>query len=237
MESIFLTAEWQYLVMANYEIDANLLHSYLPAHVEIDTWNGKTYISLVGFLFKNTKILDFSIPFHKQFEEVNLRFYVRYRQDGQWKRGVVFIREIVPLPTISLVANVLYREPYSTMPMKHSITNTNNQLSVQYEWKNANQWNKLAVIADSQAQKMQPNSEAEFITEHYWGYTKWNEKKTAEYQVEHPKWLIYPIKSYEISCDTKNLYGETFVEVLSQNPTSVLMAQGSEIVVRKGRFL
>jgi uncharacterized protein YqjF (DUF2071 family) len=237
MEKIFLQAAWQNLIMANYEVDKNLLAAYLPKKVEIDTWNGKTYLSLVGFLFKNTKVLGVSVPFHKNFEEVNLRFYVRYKDNGTWKRGVVFIREIVPLPTLSWVANVLYREPYSTMPMKHEVKILDNeQFSVEYAWKNNSHWNKLAVTASQTPTPLQPNSQAEFITEHYWGYTKWNENKTAEYQVEHPAWNLYPVSSYDIVCDVKNLYGEQFVEVL-QKPDSVLLAQGSEIVVRKGKFV
>jgi uncharacterized protein YqjF (DUF2071 family) len=237
MEKIFLTAKWQHLIMANYVIDPKILQKYLPPRVEIDFWNQQTYVSLVGFLFKNTKVLGISIPFHQNFEEVNLRFYVRYKDNGQWKRGVVFVREIVPLPTIAWTANILYREPYSTMPMKHEIKILDNQqLSVAYHWKYQGEWNELSVKANSKATEMQSNSEAEFITEHYWGYTKWNETKTAEYQVEHPKWKIFEVNDYKIRCNIKTLYGNVFAEVM-QTPSSVLLAEGSDIIVRKGRFI
>ncbi len=248
MEKIFLTAEWQHLIMANYVIDPKILQPYLPANVEIDFWKGQTYVSLVGFLFKNTKIMGFSVPLHKHFEEVNLRFYVRYKDKstshGTWKRGVVFIREIVPLPTIAWTANIIYREPYMTLPMKHEIThventdksNGNQQLSVKYLWKYESEWNELSVKANSQATAIQANSEAEFITEHYWGYTKWNEHKTAEYQVEHPTWNIFEVNDYKIQCNVSKLYGSVFEEVM-QKPSSVLLAEGSDIIVRKGIFL
>ena len=108
----FLTAEWRKLAIANYVIDQRVLAPYIPVGTELDLWNGNCYVSLIGFLFKNTRLLGFSIPFHANFEEVNLRFYVK-RKDGEgWKRGVVFIKEIVPKFALSVVANVVYNENY-----------------------------------------------------------------------------------------------------------------------------
>lgn len=117
----FLTANWQKLIMANYEIDATQLKTLIPAGTEADTWNGNTYVSLVGFLFGNTRVRGWRIPFHVNFPEVNLRFYVRYKENHEWKRGVVFVKEIVPRPAITFVANSLFNERYITLPMKYSI--------------------------------------------------------------------------------------------------------------------
>ena len=91
----FLKAEWRKLVMANYTVPEELLLPYLPAKTVLDTWNGQYYVSLVGFMFVNTRMLGVKVPFHVDFEEVNLRFYVKYNDNGTWKRGVVFIKEIV----------------------------------------------------------------------------------------------------------------------------------------------
>ena len=43
------------------------------------------YVSLVGFMFKNTRLLNIPIPFHTDFEEVNLRFYVKHFDGNEWK--------------------------------------------------------------------------------------------------------------------------------------------------------
>ena len=126
----FLTAEWRKLAFANYAIDKELLTPYLPVGTELDLWNGTCYVSLIGFLFKNTKLLGFSIPFHANFEEVNLRFYVKYKDGENWKRGVVFIKEIVPKFALSAVANTIYNENYETMPMTHSWSETEDERAV-----------------------------------------------------------------------------------------------------------
>ena len=165
-----------------------------------------------------------------------MRFYVKKLDHGIWKRGVVFIKEIVPLPTISWTANVLYREPYCTLPMKHTSIKIGRALQVSYSWKFQGQWNKLGVIATNLTKPLLETSEAAFITEHYWGYTKWNEHKTAEYQVEHPTWRMHEVDDYIITCDIAALYGHVFAEY-TQKPSSVLLAEGSEIVVRKGKFI
>ena len=123
MTKAFLTAQWRNLLMVNYEIDPVVLKKYVPCHTELDSFNGVHYVSLVGFLFKDTKVRGLSFPFHRTFEEVNLRFYVRYKEGHQWKRGVVFMKEIVPRRMITFVANTIYKEKYATHVMQALMAN------------------------------------------------------------------------------------------------------------------
>lgn len=117
----FLKANWEYLVLINYEIEPSVLLNYLPKGTELDTFEGKCLVSLVGFMFTDVKLLGIPIPFHRSFEEVNLRFYVKRFEGGAWKRGVVFIKELVPKCALTFVANTVYQEHYQTVPMKHKI--------------------------------------------------------------------------------------------------------------------
>lgn len=234
MANTFLQAEWRKLAMVNYAVDPNLLASYLPAKTEIDLWNDTCYISLVGFMFKNTRVKGFKIPFHINFEEVNLRFYVRYKDNDTWKRGVVFIKEIVPRAALTFVANTVYGENYQTMPMVHSWVEREEELTIEYKWKKRN-WHSLKIKADSNPVPIMPGSEAEFITEHYWGYTKISNTQTAEYEVKHPKWEIYPIHDYWIDVDFAMVYGSEFNFLKNEIPRSVFLAEGSAISVMQGR--
>jgi uncharacterized protein len=236
MEKIFLTARWEKLLMANYEVDAALLLPHLPAGTELDRWNGKCLVSLVGFMFLDTRVLGIPIPFHRNFEEVNLRFYVRYKAAEGWRRGVVFIKEIVPLPAITWTANLLYQEHYQWMPMRHAITRTD-CLQVKYEWKHRGVWNSIAAKASAAAQPMIAGSEAEFILEHYWGYSRVSAVKTREYAVGHPRWEIYDVLECDVHCSFGTLYGSEFSFLENAAPVSVFLAEGSEIVVRKGRVV
>ncbi len=237
MQPVFLTAEWRNLIMANYTIAPDVLAPYVPAGTEPDFWQGRCYISLVGFLFANTRVKGLSIPFHRNFEEVNLRFYVKHYDGEQWKRGVVFIRELVPRHAITFVANTLYGEKYRTLPMRHSWLQKGGQLQVGYEWKMRGRWNHFSVLANPQAIPMAEGSEEQFITEHYWGYTGLKGGRTSEYQVEHPSWRVHPVQSYSIDCDAERLYGPAFAEAMAQEPLSVFLAEGSGIAVRGGRML
>ncbi|HEY5690183.1 MAG TPA: DUF2071 domain-containing protein [Cyclobacteriaceae bacterium] len=234
MTKTFLQAEWRKLAMANYSIDKKILDRYLPPKTEIDLWNDICYISLVGFMFKDTKVKGLKIPFHTNFEEVNLRFYVRFKDNGEWKRGVVFIKEIVPKPALTFVAKSVYKENYETMTMSHSWTTSEDNLTVEYKWKKG-RWNSLKVITDKKASLIQDNSEEEFITEHYWGYTKISNEKTSEYGVEHPKWEIYKTIDYLIDIDFGDIYGQEFSFLTSEKPKSVFLVEGSEIKVKDGR--
>ncbi len=237
MASKFLTATWKNLIMANYIVDPAVLAPYLPNKTELDLFNGKAYVSLVGFMFMNTRVLGFKIPFHVNFEEVNLRFYVRYNDNGTWKRGTVFIKEIVPKAAISFIANTVYHEKYDTKSMKHFTTETDHEISLSYQWRHQNKWNRIEASAEKPSQAMVLGSEEEFIAEHYWGYSKYNEVTTFEYNVQHPAWKIFPVKNYLIDCDFNALYGEPFSKLTAAKPNSVFVAEGSDISVLKKRNL
>ncbi|GAB3513570.1 DUF2071 domain-containing protein [Emticicia fontis] len=223
--------------MANYVVSPEILKKYLPFKTELDLWNDRCYVSLVGFLFVDTKVLGIKFPFHINFEEVNLRFYVRYNDNGLWKRGVVFIKEIVPKHMITLVANTVYNENYATHACRHEINESDSALFVKYSWKSKSGWNHLQAMASNQSQSILSGSEEEFITEHYWGYARYSDKKTNEYEVTHPRWNVYPVKDYEIQCNFNELYGADFAFLKDTKPTSVLLAEGSEISVLKGKTI
>lgn len=223
--------------MANYVIDPEVLKPFVPKHTELDVWNGRCYVSLVGFRFLDTRLKGIPIPFHRNFSEVNLRFYVRYFDSGEWKRGVVFIQEIVPKPMLSFVARTIYGEPYVTMPMDYKWDENNGELHVVYSWKKDGKWQQFQVNTSNTAFPIQPGSEEEFITEHYWGYTARKSGYTSEYGVEHPTWEVYPVNDFSIDVDFGAVYGERFRFLNSLRPQSVLLAEGSEIIVRGGRRL
>jgi hypothetical protein len=168
---------------------------------------------------------------------VNLRFYVRYNDNGTWKRGTVFIKEIVPKPAISFIANTVYHEKYDTKRMRHVTAETESEINLSYQWKHKNKWNRIEASVEKQAQAMVSGSEEEFIAEHYWGYSKYNTSTTFEYNVQHPAWKIFPVKSYLIDCDFKSLYGDSFSDLTDVKPNSVFVAEGSDIAVLKKRNL
>jgi len=235
MAQTFLTAEWRKLIMANYVVDPALLQPYLPGGTELDFFKGKCYVSLVGFMFQNTRLKGIRVPLHIHFEEVNLRFYVHHTgNDSQRKRGVVFMKEIVPRAALSFVANTFYGENYETLRMHHKWHNAVDSLIVGYRWKKAGVWQKLQVTAGPRAIPIAEGSAEEFITEHYWGYTKLRNGRTSEYEVVHPRWDIFPVKRHVIDVDFGQLYGPQWAALTGSAPESVLLAEGSEVTVRSG---
>lgn len=233
----FLKAEWRKLILANYEVNPSVLLPYLPYKTELDIWQGKTYVSLVGFMFLNTRVLGIKFPFHTNFEEVNLRFYVRYNEAGTWKRGVVFISEIVPRMAIAFIANTLYKENYMALPMSHFWREEKQKRIINYAWRYKGEDQSMEVEADLNSSEIMSGSEEEFITEHYWGYAKHTDKITNEYEVRHPKWVHYPVSKYEIKVDFGKLYGASFNDLAHKEPTSVMLAEGSEVSVEKGKVI
>ena len=224
--------------MLNYTVAPDLLRPHVPKGVELDTWNNKTWLSMVGFRFLRTKVLGWRVPWHSNFEEVNLRFYVRRRGPEGWRRGVVFIKEIVPRRLIATVARFCYNEPYEAMPMRHSIElgdgGSQNSGAVEYAWQFREGWNSLRATAVGAPRPAGEGSEEEFITEHYWGYTAQRHGGCKEYQVEHARWNVWQAKDAVLQCEAAGLYGAKFVEVLSAAPLSAFVAEGSPVSVSSG---
>ena len=233
---VFLKARWQNLLMINFEVDPKILLPHLPAYTELDSFNNKTLVSVVGFMFNDTNVFGLRWPYHTNFEEVNLRFYVKHFNGKTWKRGVVFISEIVPSPVIALIANRLYHEHYSAKRMSHATLLSGDGLFLSYTWKHRNKWNVLEATANTQLQEIKQGSEEEFIFEHYWGYNAYNSTTTIEYGVEHKMWQVQKVKDWKLDCDFSQ-YGSQFVPYLSAKPSSVFLANGSEVLIRKPVFI
>ncbi|MDE3253333.1 MAG: DUF2071 domain-containing protein [Bacteroidota bacterium] len=237
--SPFLTARWEWLAMFNYAIDPAWLKPHLPPYTEADIFKGKAWVSIVGFLFNDTKVFGLHWPWHTNFEEVNLRYYVKHFDGNEWKRGVGFVSEIVPRPLIAYTANLLYNEHYSVAKMKHRIVQTPETLEVRFDWKTPQtKWNHLSVSAHPTPQPIVAGSEEEFIFEHYLGYNQLNATTTIEYQVVHPRWEVYPVHSFQLDCDVARLYGNDFARALEgKEPDSVFIARGSEVSIEKPKKL
>jgi uncharacterized protein YqjF (DUF2071 family) len=224
--------------MLNYVVDPAVLLPLVPAGTELDFWRDRACVSVVGFLFLNTRVRGFAIPFHRNFEEVNLRFYVRRRGPEGWRRGVVFIRELVPRVAIALIARMVYNENYSAVPMSHRIEKAagghGKINSASYGWRCHRTENRATVSVQGDPQPLAGGSEAEFIAEHYWGYTAQRDGSTIEYRVEHPPWRIWTATKAELNCDVAGCYGESFGQFLGQPPASAFLTEGSEVSVYEG---
>lgn len=231
----FLKAKWTNLLMLNYEVDPAILQPYLPPGTVLDTWEGKTLVSMVGFLFQDTRMMGIRWPFHINFEEINLRFYVRYFDGKEWKRGAVFISEIVPKYMIAAIANTFYNEHYKAMPTRHDIIKVDDtHTHYGYGWRYKGQWCRLEATVNNIRQPIVPGSAEEFIFEHYWGYNKVSDSTTIEYQVEHITWQTGEVTDAIFEAPIAKLYGDVFEPWLNRKPVSAFFADGSDVVVRAG---
>lgn len=236
----FLTAAWRYLAILNYDVPPALLLPLVPRGTELDTWQGAAVASVVGFRFLDTRVLGIPIPGHRDFDEVNLRFYVRCRgEDGEWRRAVVFVRELVPRRAVAMVARLVYNEPYLAVPMRHELALAGavegQPGGAAYAWRLAGRWHRLEVRTRGRPFLPEETSEAAFITEHYWGYTAQRDGGTKEYRVEHPPWRVWEAEGARLDCDVRAVYGVGFAECLVARPRSAFLAEGSEVAVHRGR--
>ena len=236
----FLRAEWRWLVMLNYEVTPALLEGLVPVGTTLDLWRGRALASVVGFRFLRTRVLGVPVPLHRDFDEVNLRFYVRHvSAGGEVRRGVVFVRELVPRAAIALVARLAYNEPYLAVPTRSRApaAATESPGRVAYEWRTAAGAQHVAATAVGAPALPAPDSEATFVTEHYWGYTRQRDGGTIEYEVTHPSWRVWAAESPSLAVDAAGLYGPAFVPALSAPPRSAFVAEGSPVVVYRPRRL
>ena len=232
LQNRFLTAEWNNLLMLNYAVDPALLQRFVPAGTELDTFEGNTYVSLVAFEFNRSRLLGFPIPFHQAFEEINLRFYVRRSS----RRGVVFIRELVPKQAVATIARLAFNENYTCVPMSHRITThpQNNTVEAEYAWGSDHKRSFMRIKAEGSSFLPPDGSLSQFITEHYWGYAAQSDGGCLEYEVKHPQWYVRTARQAEFCGNAAPYYGTEFGQVLANNPDSAFLAVGSSVTVFKG---
>jgi uncharacterized protein len=238
-EITFMRAHFKYLAMLNYEVDPAILAHRVPHGTELHAFGGKTLVSVVAFLSLKTRILGIPIPWHRDFEQINLRFYVRRKAGEGWRHGVVFIKNIVPRLAIALGTRALYRENYVAMPTRHAIDMAADARPsrVCYEWRFEGAWNRVVVHPVGELIPLPPGSEEEYTAEHYWGYSARDERTTSEYRVSHPPWKMWRVRDTELRCDVAGLYGPEFVSYLRGEPSSALLAEGSPASALTGQRL
>jgi uncharacterized protein YqjF (DUF2071 family) len=237
MRAPFLTAEWRSLAMFNYAVDPALLAPLVPRGTELDSFDGRTYISLVGFRFERARVRGLWIPFHSDFDEVNLRFYVRRVVEGEVRRGVVFIREVVPRWAIAATARATYNEPYVALPMRHRIAgpvSEGGRTTVEYGWRVGGSWAEIKMACEGKPTRPAEGSLEQFITEHYWGYTAQRDGGTIEYRVGHEPWRVWRAAQVTFQGDCASLYGAELAARLRAQPDSALLAEGGPVVVYPG---
>ena len=236
----FLTGEWRYLGVISYYVDPEILEPYLPANTEVDLYHERAVISFVGFMFLNARVKGLAVPFHKNFPEFNLRFYVKTISGCDLKRGVVFIKEFCPRPIVAFVARLCYREDFISLPMRCSIDEIGGELidcgSVRYEWLFNSRWNHVELKTIGEKLDPQHESLEDFIIERYWGYGHWSPENSLEFHVEHRPWRYWNTSEYSFDCDFEELYGKNFGPAISAGPASAIVVDGSPIRLSKGHM-
>jgi uncharacterized protein len=233
---IFLSTEWRDLLMLNYQVEPAFLQPFVPRGTELDSFDGKTYVSLVGLRFARTKLFgSISVPFHSNFDEVNLRIYVRRTEQEEVRRGVVFIREIVSLPAVTFIARTVYAENYVTLPLRHSIDLTGTGGQVEYAWNSGRDSFRMHARASGSPSPAGAGSLEQFVAEHYWGYTQRRDGSAREYHVSHEPWGIWHATKPVFEGDGSRLYGAQFGRALARPPDSAFIANGSPVLVFSGR--
>jgi uncharacterized protein YqjF (DUF2071 family) len=226
-----LTAHWRYLSIVTFRIEPDVLASYVPSGVELELENGQAYVSVCGFLCYHTVVVGMPLPRHRNFEEVDLRFYVRKKSGDTWRRGVVFIRELVPKTAVAITARVFDGEPYLALPMRSDVRDAGGEINVRYEWKRGSKWEGLGMTAKGEPERVLAGTHEEFILQRCWRYTTRNAKRTSEYRIEHPRWQIWRAQGFEFKAEVTTLYGDNFVAALSGEPVSAFIADGSFVTV------
>lgn len=225
----FLTARWANLAMVNYAIDPEILQPILPVDCSPDLReDGMARCSLVAFEFRSARVFGLRWPGHVDFPEFNLRCYVRRGE----RRGVFFVRELVPRRAIAWAARWIYNEPYAVARMRCSTVVTDRAITVDHEFRANGAWQKLKVSADAPAEMPAVGDPADWYKEHCWGFGTSHRGRALTYEVRHPRWAIHPnARVDELRIDAERLYGPRWARLCDAPPESVLLAQGSAVSV------
>jgi len=229
----FLTARWSNLAILTYEVPPPLLEPHLPAGLRLDTRDGRAFASLVAFDFVDTRVWGVTWPGARDFPEINLRFYVT---DGP-RRGVVFVRELVPKPLVSWLARALYHEPYLVAPIESRVDEGASEVLAERRLLWRGRHHRVEVNGHKPATRPAEDSDKHFFKEHHWGFGRTRRGHPIGYEVRHPVWDVYPVRSWSLDLDWAAVYGPAWGALAAEKPVSVILAAGSPVSVFPRRRL
>jgi len=229
----FLTARWSNLAIVTYEVPPALLEPHLPAGLELDRRAGAAFASIVAFDFLDTRVWGVAWPGSRTFPEINLRFYVRRGE----RRGVVFIREFVPRPAVAWLARAVYNEPYLVAPIESGVADEAAAIVTIRRLRCRGRSHVIEVTGTKPARRPAEDSQEHFFKEHQWGYGRDRRGRTLVYEVRHPAWDVYPVRSWTLDLDWAQVYGTPWRFLSSEKPASVILAAGSAVSVYPRRRL
>ncbi|MDC0257422.1 DUF2071 domain-containing protein [Crocinitomicaceae bacterium] len=225
------------MISANYVVDPEFIKKYIPKGTELELFEGKCYVSLVAFLYSNTKLMKVPVPFHRKFEEINLRLYVKRKiGENEWRSEVAFPKLFFPKRAVSIVANTIYKEKYETRRMNHSWSEDSEYLHTRYGIKKGD-WHNINVVTNKQAEPIAPNTPEHLFSKHYWGTAQINNEKCTVYEVDRSEWNIYKTVDSDISFDFASVFGSDFHALTNLEPESVQLFDGSPVTVYKKSIL
>lgn len=227
MSKPFLTARWSNLLIASYAISPDLLSRCVPPWLEPDIKDGRAFVSLVGFDFRDTRVLGVSWPGFRDFPELNLRAYVRCGPD----RGVIFVREIVESSLVAWLARTIYNEPYLAAPLQSKVSLSEPSISVDYRLTWKGKQFTMSVAGSREAVLPREGSDEHFFKEHRWGFGVSANGRPLRYEVVHPLWNTHPIQSFDVNLDWEQVYGSPWSLLNDAAPHSVILAEGSPVTV------
>lgn len=206
--------EWNNSVFLHFEIPYELLIDLIPNDLELDSFNGKYYVSLVAFTMNELYPKNlFPLGYISNFHEINIRTYVN--KDN--KSGVFFINIEAEKILSSFIAKILSKLPYTKSQIKRKLKN----------YKSLHNKKKLALdisydIHDGQITK---NDLDIWLLERY---CLFYEKKSDifRYDIYHKPWSIQSLDL--ISLKIKYSFGN--VKLSSDNLIGYHYSKGVEVL-------
>ena len=229
--SPFLTARWLNLIMLSYRLDPGMLQGFVPPGCTLDLIDGYAFASLVAFDFADTRVRGIRWPGFVNFPEINLRFYVRYRDGATEHRGVCFIREFVRRRTVATIARWIYNEPYLVAPLRSCVKQNADAIDVRHSIQLNGRAHSVQIACSAKAICPSSDSIECFFKEQQWGFGTSRRGQLIRYKVLHPAWNIYPVTSFKLDWDWQAVYGSHWAPLQQMQPMSVMLAEGSAVEV------
>jgi uncharacterized protein YqjF (DUF2071 family) len=224
-----ISGAWHKIIMVNYAVDPSALRDLVPHGTRLSYFEGRCFVTLAGFLFSDIKVLGLRVPFHRHVPEANLRFYVE-SLDG-YKKGLVFIKELVSKRVMAMMANRFYRQNYSVKNIKYSYTEDRKTATLKYSWGLLGGNRMKAKLARVPSTKVKTGSEADYILHNFLGYASRPDKSTLRYEVTHPAWTLCPVIDWKVKVNFEKSFGKRFEFLSKQKPHSIFVTEGSPIAI------
>lgn len=213
--------EWNRALFLHWAVPFELLRKCVPPKLNLDTFDGNCYISLVAFTMEKIKPKFLpSVNYISDFDEINVRTYI----DNDGKKGVYFLNIEAGKTLSAIIAKAISGLPYEKARIKRT--------EKSYDSNNLKKGFSLNCEFETKEIVSDKTELDKWLTERYCLYLN-RKNELYRYDIHHKEWGLRKVDIKRLSVNYK--IGD--IDLSNRQPNLTHYSEGIKVIAWKRQKL